>query len=803
MEPTTLQKQANARGSAGGFSDAALDVSPIPGIERENAKIFTPLRIGDLRLQHRVFHPAMGRSRSINGAESPLAKEYFSQRTTAGSLMISQATGITADSVAWPWAASLHNSAQQAALVPIIKAVHENGGYWFQQLFHVGRCTTPALVKRARNQAGLYNPPPYGYRPVSSSNVPESAINTHSGESSGAPHDLSIQEIHDLTNHFKSAAKRAVNAGADGIEILAGNGWLIDQFLHDNINKRNDDYGGSIENRSRFALEVVEAVAEAVGYQRIGIRLSPFSFFHETDGSQPLEQVLHLSAELVRRGIAYLHVGQGKFTRGLSLSQNVQRLVSKGIAAEDISLRPFRQLLDTTRPIDPLHSPAALIGNGGYNGTSAILAVEEGLADGISFGRRFISNPDLVKRLQLGKLLTPNNTSTFYSHGAEGFISYDPHDNKHDGSSETSLTSDDISSDTPPSAPLVEHGNRSVAIIGAGVSGIASAAAFSRVVGFDLHIFERQSASGGVWLYDTHRDSVPVLLTENSTVDGTTPRSLSGELPVTEPYSSPQIQIPAAALNPKIRVNFPYNVLSQGSMFETSLLQEPENLSLTCKDISGAVARKAKDFEHLIQYQTTVENVERLDNDRLRLRFRKKNPDNTDTWSVQDFDHLIVATGHHSGPLAPHFYPFLSEVRPPSVSGYRVPALYQHIFDMHNPATIAFNGVPSGPIPWLTWEKSAFLIALLWSGKIKLPSREDQEAWETRRVAQTGDRKFHALEEIVDQVLYFDELNELAEDYLFTDNRDDLLLRSFPFSLVLEIINSKKFHAESYSGVTS
>jgi 2,4-dienoyl-CoA reductase-like NADH-dependent reductase (Old Yellow Enzyme family) len=221
MDVTALQTQASARGSAAGFVDSFLDTAALPGIEREKAKIFTPLRVGNLSLQHRVVHPAMGRSRSVHGAESPLAAEYFAQRTTPGSLIISQATGVSAESVAWPWAASLHNSAQQSALSHVIQAVHGKGGYWFQQLFHVGRCTTPALVKRARDQAGFYDPPSYGYRPISSSSVSESGFNTHSGENAGIPHALTIEEIHCLKDDFKNAARRAVDAGADGIEV----GW--------------------------------------------------------------------------------------------------------------------------------------------------------------------------------------------------------------------------------------------------------------------------------------------------------------------------------------------------------------------------------------------------------------------------------------------------------------------------------------------------------------------------------------------------------------------------------------------------
>jgi hypothetical protein len=158
-----------------------------------------------------------------------------------------------------------------------------------------------------------------------------------------------------------------------------------------------------------------------------------------------------------------------------------------------------------------------------------------------------------------------------------------------------------------------------------------------------------------------------------------------------------------------------------------------------------------------------------------------------------DIDTIVLATGYL------RTYPFLSSnIRPPPVDGYRIPALYQHIFDIHNPEAIAFNGVVDGALSWLTWEKSAFLIALLWSGKIHLPPKELQEAWESRRLAETGDRKFHVLRDIADTVVYFDELNELGAEYLHTDAEDDLLLRSFDFKLVLEWLRSRVQLAKSY-----
>ncbi|KAH7149170.1 NADH:flavin oxidoreductase/NADH oxidase, partial [Dactylonectria estremocensis] len=399
----TLVAQANARGPTSGFTDVPDgDVTSLSsGIDLETAAIFKPLKVGNLVLKHRLVHAALGRSRSANATESPLAAEYFRQRTTPGALMISQATGVgSPEWNAWPWAVGLKSEGQVNALRKTIDAVHSEGGFWFHQLTHVGRCTSPALVKRARDLAGFPDPPSYGYRPVSSSAVAESGINTHSGEPFGVPHALTIEEIAVLRDGFKETSQLALDAGADGIEILAGNGFLLDQFLHDNINQRTDRYGGSIENRSRFVLEVVDAVAEVFGHQRIGVRLSPFSNFHETDGSQPLDQILHLSRELALRGVAFIHVGEGRVSRNLDIAENLKRLQAKEF------------------------NPTVLIGNGGYTAVTAVLTVEKGLADAVSFGRRFISNPDLVERLKRGHPLTPYDRSTFYTHGGTGYTTY-------------------------------------------------------------------------------------------------------------------------------------------------------------------------------------------------------------------------------------------------------------------------------------------------------------------------------------------------------------------------------------------
>ncbi|KAF9767955.1 hypothetical protein IL306_014807 [Fusarium sp. DS 682] len=904
---TTLVAQANARGPTSGFTDETDEEvsSVLTGLDLKAATIFKPLKVGDLELQHRVVHAALGRSRSANSIESPLAIEYFSQRTTPGGLIISEATGVgPPEWNAWPWSAGLRNEQQINIVKKIISAVHEKGGFWFHQLTHVGRCTSPALVKRARDLAGLFDPPSYGYRPVSSSSVAESGFNTHSGEPFGEPHALTIDEIALIRDAFKHTAQLARDAGADGIEILSGNGFLLDQFLHDNINQRTDKYGGSVENRSRFTLEIVDAVAEVFGYQRIGVRLSPFSNFHETDGSQPLEQTLHLSHELALRGVAFLHVAEGRVSRNLSIAENLERLLSKGITPEEISLEPFRGLLSKTSPRNPDLTPTVLLGNGGYNGVTGILTVEEGRADAVSFGRRFISNPDLVERLKKGYPLTPYDRSTFYTHGAKGYTSY-PTWKEQERSQSNGKVTEGVQQDTVTNghSPPVKR----VAVVGAGVSGILTATAFQRVKGFELDIFERRDVPGGAWVYDENPTSAPQF-------PATDPKDID------PPLAPPEVELPATVdratqqrflttpMYKYLQANIPWSVMAGSTIFEDLA---PPNLAdapfLNGTSISEIVDKVGHRFDHLIRYDTTVENVEEQADGTLRLTLRLQNKNGTDTWYTRSYDHIVVATGHNSVPRVPdisgldtwqgklrhsvtwrdgeeftgqrilvvgssesaidlvlnskkfakdpiyssqrkphprhptifehhgakvvstidkidgksihlsdgtvlddvdvivfatgyfYTYPFLSKIRPSQASsGHRVPGLYQHIFDISKPDKIAFVGVVNGSLSWKTWEKSAFLVALLWSGKIKLPPVEEQKEWEQERLKEVGDTRFHVLPTQPDRVLFWDQLNEIAAEYLASGSLDDELLRGYPFEFLVELLRSKDYKLKHY-----
>ncbi|KAF5594919.1 hypothetical protein FPANT_4739, partial [Fusarium pseudoanthophilum] len=677
--------------------------------------------------------------------------------------------------------------------------------------------------------------------------------------------------------------------------ILSGNGFLLDQFLHDNINQRDDQYGGSVENRSRFPLEVVDAIAEVVGYQRLGVRVSPFSNFHETDGSQPLVQLLYLSRELAQRGIAYLHVGEGRVSRNLGIAENLARLVTKGIHPEDISLQPFRRLLRDTAPSNLRYTPTVLVGNGGYTAASGILTVQDDRADAVSYGRRFISNPDLVQRLQ-----GYTSYSNFKEH--KGNESH-PDLSDTPATEEAKATRENGANDAARNSKKT-HAKR-VAIIGAGISGTVTAAAFQRLGGFELQIFERKSVPGGVWVYDPVSTTIPQFpAAEPSDIDPPLSRP-KGPFPLDLPRSTQQ-RFLSSPIYDSLEANIPYKVMGGATDFN---LPPPANNEhyLSVSEVTEFVAKATKKYSSITRFNTMVEDVQNLPQGGVRLLLRQENANGTDTWYEEDFDHLVVATGHNSVPRVPeisgleawkgglqhastwrsgqefkdksilvigtsesaidlvlqslphvkgdihvcqrtphprypnvfdrpgvklvttidHFtedtihlddgsvlrgidvvvfatgyfytYPFLSNIRPPvGPGGHRVPGLYQHIFDIHNPNTIAFVGVVNASLTWLTWEKSAFLVALFWSGRIKLPPRDAQEAWEADRLAEKREDMFHVLELPHERVLFFDQLNELAAEYLQQESADDTLLRGFPFEFILALIAGRPAKLRKY-----
>ncbi|KAG7378630.1 12-oxophytodienoate reductase 1 [Phytophthora pseudosyringae] len=338
-----------------------------------------------VQLKHRVAMAPLTRVRTGEaGAPTDLVVQHYAQRSTDGGLLITEATNISPTARGYFGAPGLFNQNQVKSWKPVTKAIHDKGGKVFVQLWHTGRVGHPL------NQ-------PNGQLPVSSSATSMDKVKSHAVTREGrkdyvTPRALDISEIPDIVADYKLAAENAIAAGFDGVEIHAANGYLLEEFLCDGINKRTDKYGGSIENRARLTLEVVAAVLSSLPSSKVGIRLSPFGDTFGCKDSNPRETYAYLVSKLNSFDLAYLHVVE---RRGIHADNS--NVPEGGVA------RHFRGIYD-----------GVLITAAGFSRADAMQTVEDGVADLVAFGRDFISNPDLVERLRADAELTPYDTKTFY-----------------------------------------------------------------------------------------------------------------------------------------------------------------------------------------------------------------------------------------------------------------------------------------------------------------------------------------------------------------------------------------------------
>lgn len=350
--------------------------------------LFDPLELGSLELPNRIAMAPLTRARSNREAvPNDLMAQYYAQRARAG-LIISEATGISREGLGWPDAPGLWNSAQVAGWKLVTDAVHQSGGRIVAQLWHMGRLVHPDL--------GLG-------QPISSSatTAPDFA-HTYEGKKPYAEARAATRsDIRRIVGDYVCAAKKAISAGFDGVQIHGANGYLVDQFLRDSANLRPDEYGGSIENRLRFASEVLEAVGDAIGMDRVGIRFSPNIYSQGVEDSDPIPLFTALADRLEELKVPWIEL------------REAHQPTSAG-AIPTAPVSPFMR---------PRYSGAILL-NSDYDGPRARARMAEGIADGISFGRPFISNPDLVHRLAVGAPLSPGDIGTFYSGGARGYVDY-------------------------------------------------------------------------------------------------------------------------------------------------------------------------------------------------------------------------------------------------------------------------------------------------------------------------------------------------------------------------------------------
>ncbi|ORZ07415.1 hypothetical protein BCR42DRAFT_456053 [Absidia repens] len=366
--------------------------------------LFSAINVGQHTLQHRLVLAPLTRSRADpkSGVPSEDAPLYYQQRATEGGLLISEATWISPSSGGYPGSPGIHSQTHIQAWKNVTKAVHEKNGIIFLQLWHPGRATF--------SLAGVV-------RPVSASDIAIQG-NSPSGAPYKKPHPLTVDEIKFITQDFAQAAKNAIDAGFDGVEIHSANGCLLDQFINTSSNKRSDIYGGSIENRVRFPLEVVDAVSKAIGADRTAIRFSPYSGFNDMKDDTPVATWCYLVQQLEKThpNLAYLHFIE---PRVQLLEVDDDKNASVKVSDEQDSLEHFRPLWS---------GPFVSAGNYTYSAQSAYDRAEASPNNLVAVGRAFISNPDLVERFRNHWKLTPYNRNTFYSPGSEGYIDYPYYD---------------------------------------------------------------------------------------------------------------------------------------------------------------------------------------------------------------------------------------------------------------------------------------------------------------------------------------------------------------------------------------
>ena len=351
--------------------------------------LFDPIRLGAIAAPNRIIMAPLTRGRATREhVPTPLMAEYYAQRAGAG-LIISEATGISQQGMGWPYAPGLWSAEQVAAWEPITAAVHEAGGRIAAQIWHMGQLVHPDF---------LGGEPPVA---ASATTAPDAAHTYDGKKPYHQARPLRLDEIPALLEDYRRAARNALAAGFDGVQIHAANGYLIDGFLRDGTNHRTDAYGGPVENRVRLLREVVQAVAETVGADRTGVRLSPNGPIQGCNDSDPARLFVAAAEVLQEAGIAYLEMrepGEGG-TFG--------------------------------KPDHPPIAPAMrrvftgpMILNSDYDPASAAAAVAEGRADAIAFGRPFIANPDLPRRIAEGLPLAKDVARTWYSQGREGYVDY-------------------------------------------------------------------------------------------------------------------------------------------------------------------------------------------------------------------------------------------------------------------------------------------------------------------------------------------------------------------------------------------
>ena len=360
-------------------------------------KLLSELKLGNLTLKNRIIMAPLTRMRSAQPGNIPqeLNATYYEQRASAG-LIISEATQVSQQGQGYPGTPGIHSKEQVAGWKKITKAVHDKGGKIFLQLWHVGR------ISHSSHQ-------PDGKLPVAPSAIAAKNSGTYTADWKPAaietPRALEVSEIKEIVKDFRLAAINAKEADFDGVEVHMANGYLLDQFLQSGSNQRTDDYGGSIADRVRFPLEVLDAVLNVWGKDKVGVRLSPYGTFNDMSDSDPKALFNHLIEELNKRGIVFIDMIEPRATT----AGGDDTLNDKAPCTSDLFKNKFN---------------GVFISAGGYNPETAEQALEDNKADAIMFGRWFIANPDLPERIAKKADLNKYDRSTFYGGQEKGYTDY-------------------------------------------------------------------------------------------------------------------------------------------------------------------------------------------------------------------------------------------------------------------------------------------------------------------------------------------------------------------------------------------
>ena len=350
-----------------------------------NKDLLSPIALAGRTLNNRMVMAPLTRNRAPGSLANVMMTKYYSQRSSAG-LIITEGTQISEQGVGYPATPGIYSPHQIGGWKQVTDAVHAQGSSIFAQLWHCGRISHPSFHN--------------GELPVAPSAIkPAGEAVTYEGmQPFVEPRALLNEEIPGIVEQYRHAAACAKEAGFDGVEIHAANGYLIDQFIRDGSNKRTDQYGGSLENRTRLLLEIVNAVGSEIGFEKVGVRLSPINAFNDMFDSDPQQTFNHVTSSLNGLGLAYLHVVEVSMT---------------GESSEDVDMQQLRDRF-----------AGFYIANGGYDKTRGNQSIAENRADLIAFGVPFLANPDLPERFRTDAALNAPDQATFYGGDEHGYTDY-------------------------------------------------------------------------------------------------------------------------------------------------------------------------------------------------------------------------------------------------------------------------------------------------------------------------------------------------------------------------------------------